>query len=97
MNEEIIVFDEEIFCDLDELCCLCRVTTSHVIELVEEGVITPVESENSAWHFDFLAIRRLQTAVRLQQDLDVNVPGVALILDLLDEVRQLRQQCRGKV
>lgn len=95
MKEEIIVFDEEISCDLDELCCLCRVSAERVVELVEEGVITPSESQASIWHFDYLAIRRLQMAIRLQQDLDVNLPGVAVVLDLLDEIRELRQQCRG--
>ena len=95
MKEEIIVFDEEISCNLDELCCLCRTSTKQVVELVEEGVITPLESDAAKWYFDHLAIRRLQMAIRLQQDLDVNLPGVALVLDLLDEIRELRQQCRG--
>ncbi len=94
MRREIIVFDEEVSYGLDELSCLCRVSTKQVIELVEEGVLTPKEPESSEWYFDYLAIKRLQTAIRLQQDLQLNLPGVALVLDLLAELRQLRQRCR---
>lgn len=94
MTEEIIIFDEEISYTLDEVCGLCRISTKHVVELVEEGVLSPEGSGYTDWHFDYLAIKRLQTAIRLQQDLEVNLPGVALVLDLLDELRELRQQCR---
>lgn len=96
ISTEIILFDEEISCDLDELCCLCKIGSDHVIELVEEGVLTPHGIEPSTWQFDYLAVKRLQTAIRLQHDLEVNLPGVALVLDLLDELRELRQQCRRK-
>ena len=89
-----IIFNEELNCGLDELCSLCRVSSEEVIELVEEGVLTPQGSAMSDWYFDHLAVKRLQTAVRLQRELDVNLPGVALVLDLLDELQELRQQCR---
>ena len=94
MKSEVILFDEEVSYGLDEMCCLCRISTEHVVELVEEGVLTPEGPDPSAWQFDHLAIKRLQTAIRLQQDLELNLPGVALVLDLLDELRELRQQCR---
>ncbi len=92
IKHEIIIFDEEISYGLDELCDLCRISTEHVIEFVEEGVLTPVEPDPAQWHFDCLAIKRLQTAIRLQRDLKVNLAGVALVLDLLDELRELRQR-----
>ena len=92
IKKEIILFDEDVSCGLEELCCLCRISTEYVVELVDEGVLVPQGPEPSQWYFDHLAIKRLQTAIRLQHDLKVNLPGVALVLDLLDEVRELRQQ-----
>jgi len=94
VEKTTIIFNEELNCRLDELCSLCRVSSEEVIELVEEGVLTPQGSAMSDWYFDHLAVKRLQTAVRLQRELDVNLPGVALVLDLLDELQELRQQCR---
>jgi len=35
---------------------------------------------------------RVQTTLRLQRDLEVNLAGAVLALELLDEIKQLRQQ-----
>lgn len=94
IKSEIIIFDEDVSCGLDELCCLCRISTEYVIELVDEGVLMPEGHDPADWYFDYLAIKRLQTAIRLQHDLKVNLAGVALALDLLDEVRELRQHAK---
>jgi len=40
---------------------------------------------------DTKALKRLQIAIRLQQDLGVNLAGSALVLDLLEEMQALRQ------
>jgi chaperone modulatory protein CbpM len=34
------------------------------------------------------------TAIRLQEDLGVNLPGAALALDLLERIEQLQRQLR---
>ncbi len=70
------------------------VTTEEVVQLVDEGVLSPQGAETSNWYFDHLAVKKLQTAIRLQRELGINLPGVALVLDLLDELQELRQQCR---
>jgi chaperone modulatory protein CbpM len=45
-----------------------------------------------SWRFDGIAVVRVQRAVRLQQDLGVNLPGIALALELLDELEALRRR-----
>ena len=42
------------------------------------------------WRFSGSALRRARLAMRLSRDLDVNPPGVALALDLIDEIDELR-------
>jgi chaperone modulatory protein CbpM len=39
-------------------------------------------------------VRRARRALRLQRDLDLNLAGAALALDLLDEVEILRERVR---
>jgi chaperone modulatory protein CbpM len=39
-------------------------------------------------------LRRARIAVRLERDLELNLAGVALALDLLEELEQLRQQLK---
>jgi chaperone modulatory protein CbpM len=43
------------------------------------------------WRFSGTALRRARTALRLQRDLEINLPGVALALELLEEIDKLRR------
>ena len=40
---------------------------------------------------------RVKKAIRLESDLDINVGAVAIILDLLDEIDELRAALRRRV
>ena len=82
------VFDEETRCSLQELCRFCGVNAETVRAMINEGLITPCNPTS----FTYLEVRRVQTAVRLQRDLRINLPGCALALDLLEELEELRQQ-----
>ena len=82
---------------LDELCRTCAVHAGYIVELVQEGVIVPalVAGDSSApetWRFNSLHVRHTKVAWRLQHDLDINLPGAALALQLLDELESLRAQ-----
>lgn len=88
------IFDDQREVSLDELCQLCGVQTALVMELVEEGVLEPVQQRTTTWIFAGTSVKRVQTAMRLQHDLDLNLPAVALVLDLLEELEELRRQVR---
>jgi chaperone modulatory protein CbpM len=44
------------------------------------------------WRFSGESLKRAKTAAHLTHDLELNTPGVALALDLLDEISRLRNQ-----
>ncbi len=85
------ILDEETRYGLKELCSLCNITAEMVQDMIDEGLITAPNSSPLQWRFDYIEIRRVQTAVRLQRDLRVNLPGCALVLNLLEELEELRQ------
>ncbi len=89
------VLDEETRCSLKELCSLCGITAETVQDMINEGLISPAAPSPLQWRFDYIEIRRIQTAVRLQRDLRINLPGCALVLDLLEELDELRRLRRG--
>ncbi|CCE24351.1 chaperone modulator CbpM [Methylotuvimicrobium alcaliphilum] len=95
-NEVIIssvtVLDDNTRFTLLELCRLGQTSAEWVIELVEEGVLEPEGSEIGDWRFGADALKRLQAVQRLQRDLRINLPGAALVLELLEEVEMLRQR-----
>ncbi len=85
-----VIIDVDSGLTLHQLCRVCAVHADYVIELVEEGVIQPSGEEMTQWNFPGLSIQRTRKARRLQADLGINLAGVAVILQLLDEVDHLR-------
>lgn len=75
---------------LAEVCRLCAIPADQLIDLVNEGLVTPVGQTPPEWHFPIQSVRSIQMACRLQQDLEVNLRGAALAVELIEEIRTLR-------
>ena len=86
-----IVLDEQVTFTLGELSYACGIQTELVVEMVDQGVIEPAASGNE-WQFYGDSLVRAQRALRLVRDLDLNWPGAALVLDLLDELDRLQKR-----
>ena len=84
------ILDEQIEYTLSELCQVCNGQEEWIIKLVDEGVIDPTGENHINWRFCATSIRRVHSAMRLERDLGVNIAGIALALDLIDEVEKLR-------
>jgi chaperone modulatory protein CbpM len=100
MNETITSFlqgqvvEEEIHLTLTELCQTSGITEAHVTTLVVEGILEPIGRQPAEWRFGGDSLRRARLALRLARDLDINPAGVALVMDLLDEIDSLRARIR---
>ncbi len=88
--------DESTLLSIEDLCRICAIERNHVVEFVEEGVLEVVAVEPSEWRFRGGALRRARTALRLQRDLELNLVGVALALDLMDEIERLRREIEAR-
>ena len=84
------VVEEQVQLTLVELCQACSAEQEHVLTWVFEGVLEPVGDAPQDWRFGGESLRRARLALRLSRDLEINPPGVALALDLLDEIAALR-------
>lgn len=96
-NERILVgqiLDESSWLEFGEFCTRLHVERSWVMELVDAGVIEPQGVEPEAWLFPASALLRARVTSRLIEDLGVNLEAAALILDLLEERRQLEFRLR---
>ena len=89
-----VIVEDNLQFTLIELSQACQTDSARLIELVEEGALAPSGSDASSWRFDGGALRRASAALRLAHDLHLNAAGVALVLDLLDEVDALKSQLR---
>jgi chaperone modulatory protein CbpM len=87
------ILDDSVELTLQDLSRICAVDETHIVEFVEEGVLTTLRV-TPQWHFSGAALRRARIALRLQRDLEINLAGVALALDLMEELEQLRRELR---
>lgn len=89
-----ILLDEETRFTLDEFANACAVQSAWLVELVDEGILEPEGAAPERWRFSGVMVRRVRTARRLQRDLGINLAGVALALELLEEIETLRTRLR---
>lgn len=91
----ICILEEQTQLTLADLCRACAVHAERIIELVDFGVLEPQGREPSRWIFGGASLHRARVALRLQRDLDMEIAGVALALELLDEIESLRTRLRA--
>jgi chaperone modulatory protein CbpM len=89
------IFDESAVLSLKDLSRMCSIDERHIVQFVEEGVLNVIEVR-SEWHFRGDALRRARLAVRLERDLELNLAGVALAVELIEEIEQLRRQIKSR-
>lgn len=70
----------------------CGQSHDWVVALVEHSILEVNSDQPEQWQFLGEHLARAQRAWRLQRDFDASLTAVALMLDLLDEVKQLRAQ-----
>lgn len=92
------IVDDSIIYSLTDVCEICGAPQEIIIELVEYGVLEPVpiktpgktKSKTKELMFSQKQLLRSQQALRLQRDLSINLQGIALVLQLMDELEDLK-------
>ena len=86
--------EEEVHMSIVEISQATRAPEDLIMSWVTEGVLSPTGSSPEDWRFSGDSLKRAKAAAQLTHDLELNVPGVALAIDLLDEITRLRNQLR---
>jgi len=77
---------------LKDLCRATQLSEKTIIEIVEQGIVEPAGESPEQWTFNTHMITVTKKAYRLHQDLEVDWPGIALAIHLIDELEQLRKE-----
>jgi chaperone modulatory protein CbpM len=77
---------------ITDLCRSCRLQADWVAELVEHGILEPTGADASSWQFESISIAKVWKVQRLQQDLGLNLPGIALVMSLVEEKARLQHR-----
>ena len=77
---------------LESLAACAGVHPILITYFVDFGLLEPSTRMGTQWLFDTACITRLRTIERLRRDLGANLPGIAVILDLLDRLTVLQRE-----
>ncbi|NBA95138.1 chaperone modulator CbpM [Pseudomonas sp. R5(2019)] len=78
--------------DMNSFCQAVDLPRAYVIEIVEHGILEPQGRTPDEWLFDDFAPVVAKRAKKLHDDLELEWEGVALAMELLEEVQQLRRE-----
>lgn len=84
------IVEEEIELTLVDLCQACGAQREEIALWVMEGVLEPAGKAPDEWRFSGPALRRARLAASFSRHLELNAAGIALALDLLDEIAALK-------
>ena len=88
-----VIGDEGVL-SIEEFARACRAEAQWIIELVAVGVLEPQGTETSRWRFRAADLTCARRVARLQRDFDASLDAAAVMLDLLDQIEQLRARLK---
>lgn len=91
---EGVVLDERTVVSITEMTNVCGIGVETVRLMVSEGMLHPHGERPEQWSFTGTEVQRARRALRLQHDLELNLAGAALALELIDEIDRLRSRVR---
>lgn len=92
----VVIIDEAPLLTLDEFSRAIHIEKEIVFEMVDYQFIRPKGNSSEEWRFDSDALRLGRIAASFYRDLEINMPGVALALELLDRIETLEHQLKTK-
>ena len=87
-----ILMNENTTFSVVEVCQHCHLSEDVLMEWIANGLFGEQYHTNILTQFDYQMVDRVRTAHRLQHDLEVNLQGVILALELMDEMAKMRDE-----
>jgi len=91
-RDEVLWLTEEHCFSLAELAELGGLPEAELRELADYGAITPVDPGATQWVFTAACLTTVRAASRLRASFELEPHGVALVVSLLDRIRDLEAQ-----
>lgn len=77
---------------VEQVCMVVEISRPELIQVIELGIVEPPGNSPEEWVFDINMLSVLRRAQRLHRQLEVSWAGIALAMQLLDEVEQLQTE-----
>ncbi len=84
--------NENIIYTVSAVCYSYDLSQESIKEMVSWGIANPVGNNPEKWLFTHEDYERIGKASRFKNELDINIPGAALALQLLDDIQNIRNK-----
>ena len=84
--------NENIIYTTYAICHSHKLSQESINEMVSWGIAEPSGNKPEKWLFTQKDYERIGCALRFRKELDINIPGAALALQLLEDIQDLRNQ-----
>lgn len=91
---EAIWLDDQGVCQIEQLAELSGLSPEEIADLVEVGVLEPVDRQAQPLSFTLRHIVTVKTAKRLREDFQLDRSGLAVALTLLRRIHALEAEIR---
>ena len=86
------MLNDNVFYTTKAVCKSYQLNQDTVGEMVSWGVAEPTGSKPEKWIFSHEDYERIGRASRFNRELEINIPGAALALQLLEDIQNLRNK-----
>jgi chaperone modulatory protein CbpM len=76
------------------ICLYHKISNDILSDMVSWGIASPSGATPERWLFSQDDYDRIGSASRFNKDLDINIPGAAMALQLLEELDRMRREVR---
>lgn len=88
-NISVMIIDQDNSLTFDEICRAIHADNDLIIQLIEHHIIQPKGSSKNNWQFDHICLKRARLARNFYYDLEVNLAGIGLLIDMLEKIEAL--------
>ena len=84
--------NENVLYTTSAICHSYHLNEDAIYEMVLWGIAEPLGYKPEKWLFTYKDYERIGRAIRFRNDLNINTPGAALALKLIEEIQVLRSK-----
>lgn len=83
--------NENVIYTMYAICNSYKLSQETIDEMVSWGIAEPTGNIPEKWLFTQKDFDRIGRASRFSKDLNINIPGAALALELIEDIQKLRK------
>lgn len=86
------MLNDNVFYTTNAVCYSYKLKPDTISEMVAWGIAEPSGNKPEKWLFTHEDFERIGCASRFKDELEINTPGAALALQLIEDIQNLRNK-----